>query len=136
MTDEQKLPFMDEIHICDLRFRCIVGVEPKERREAQEVVAQITLYVDLRKAGKTDAIGDTVNYANVKKDILALAEGSRFHLVEALAQAIADVCLSRERVQRVAVVVDKPAALSSVRTVGVKIVRDRSTQKIPGNMES
>jgi FolB domain-containing protein len=126
MTDEPVAPFMDEIHICDLRFRCIVGVDPEERRAAQEIVAQIMLYVDLRKAGRTDAMEDTVNYASVKKDILALAEGSRFHLVEALAQAIADACLKHSRVQRVAVVVDKPAALSSTRTVGVRIVRDRA----------
>ena len=125
MTDATARPPLDEIRICDLRFRCIVGVNEDERREKQQVVAQITLYADLAQAGRTDAIEDTVDYKALKKEILALAERSQFFLIEALAQSIADVCLQRRRVERVAVTVEKPGALRFARTVAVKIVRSR-----------
>jgi len=126
MTDATGRPPLDEICICDLRFRCIVGVNEDERHEKQDIVAQITLYVDLREAGRTDAIGDTVDYRALKKEILAMAERSRFRLIEALAQSIADVCLQQHRVDRVAVRVEKPGALRFARTVAVKIVRGKN----------
>jgi D-erythro-7,8-dihydroneopterin triphosphate epimerase len=127
MTDAGRQPPLDEISICDLRFRCVVGINEEERREKQDVVAQITHYVDLHAAGRTDAIEDTVDYKALKKEVLTMAERSRFRLVEALAQRIADLCLRHTRVKRVAVVVEKPGALRFARTVAVKIVRDKNS---------
>lgn len=126
MTDARAPLPLDEISVCDLRFRCVVGINEEERREKQDVVAQITLYVDLHEAGRTDAIEDTVDYKALKKEVLTMAERSRFRLVEALAQRIADLCLRHTRVKRVAVVVEKPGALRFARTVAVKIVRDKN----------
>lgn len=126
MTDREKAPSCDQIFISDLHFRCIVGVNEDERREKQDIVTHITLDVDLRRAGQTDAIDDTVDYRAVKKAILAMAEQSQFQLVEALAQSIADICLARRRVNRVAVAVEKPGALRFARTVGVRITRQRT----------
>lgn len=125
MTDRAEMRLLDEIHIRDLKFRCIVGVYEEERREKQDVVAQITLYLDLRVAGETDDMNDTVDYKALKKQILAMAEESSFRLVEALAEHIARICLKDDRVRRVAVAVDKPGALRFARTVGVRIFRDR-----------
>jgi FolB domain-containing protein len=126
MTDRAPLPPIDQIFITDLKFRCIVGVNEDERREKQDVVTQITLDVDLRKAGRTDAIEDTVDYKGVKKAILAMAEQSQFQLVEALAENMAAICLQHRCVRRVAVVVEKPGALRFARTVGVRVVRERT----------
>ena len=116
---------LDRIFIRDLVIRCIVGVDNEERREKQEVLAHITLYVDLRTAGRTDALSDSVDYRALKKQILQATENSRFRLIEALAQQIADVCLKQERVECVQVVVEKPGALRFARTVGVEITRYR-----------
>jgi dihydroneopterin aldolase/D-erythro-7,8-dihydroneopterin triphosphate epimerase len=126
MTDRADASSTDQIFITDLKFRCIVGVNEDERREKQDVVAQITLDVDLRQAGRTDAIEDTVDYKAVKKAILAMAEESQFQLVEALAESMAMICLKDSRVHRVAVAIEKPGALRFARTVGVRIVRERA----------
>jgi D-erythro-7,8-dihydroneopterin triphosphate epimerase len=119
-----RLP-LDEIRICDLRFRCIVGVNDNERHEKQDIVAQIALLVDLHQAGRTDAIEDTVDYKALKKEILAMAESSRFRLIEALAQSIADICLRYSRVAQATVIVEKPGALRFARTVAVKMTRSK-----------
>ena len=126
MTDRAASSPTDQIFITDLQFRCIVGVNEQERREKQDVVAQIALDVDLRQAGSTDAIEDTVDYKAVKKAILAMAEQSQFKLVEALAESMAAICLRNGRVSRVTVEVQKPGALRFARTVGVRIVRQRT----------
>lgn len=115
----------DRIHIRDLRVRCILGVNPDERVHPQEVVIQLTLHADLRPAGRSDRLEDTVDYKAVKKRVLELAEQSRFLLVERMAQRIAELCLESPRVRAVRVVVEKPGALRFARTVGVEIFRTR-----------
>jgi len=116
---------LDKIHIRDLRLRCIVGINPEEREKAQDVDINITLYVDIRKAGRTDAIDDTVDYKSIKLKVAEDVEASSFFLVERLAQRIADICLADPRVARARVQVEKPGALRFARSVGVEIVRGR-----------
>ena len=123
MTDGRKEPSLDQILIRDLQFRCVVGIDPEERRDKQDITAQITLDVDLRRAGRTDAIEDTVDYRDLKKDVLQMAENSQFQLIEALAESIASICLTRDRVARAEVIVEKPGALRFARAVAVRIVR-------------
>jgi dihydroneopterin aldolase/D-erythro-7,8-dihydroneopterin triphosphate epimerase len=119
---------LDRIHIRDLLLRCIVGVYERERREKQDVNIQITLYADLRKAGASDRLEDTVDYRAIKKKVVAAVEQSAFLLVERLAERVAEVCLDGDpRVRRVRVIVEKPGALRYARTVAVEIVRDRET---------
>lgn len=116
---------LDRIRIHDLQLRCIVGVNPEERREKQDVTINLTLHADLRQAGRSDTLSDTIDYKALKKDVIAAVETSSYQLVEALAERIAQICLSRRGVQRVDVTVEKPGALRFVRTVGVEITRER-----------
>ena len=117
---------LDRIHIADLLVRCIVGTNPDERAKPQDVVINITLHADLRAACRSDRIEDTVDYSALKQRIVEMVEASRFFLVEALAEAISDVCLSDPRVRKARVRVEKPTALRFARTVGVEIERERS----------
>jgi len=115
---------LDRIHIRDLGVRCIVGINPDERREKQDVILNITLYADLQSACQSDRIEDTLDYRQVKKRVLAMAENSSYLLLERLAECVAQVCLETPRVECVAVTVDKPAALRFARSVAVEIVRN------------
>ena len=116
---------LDRIHIKDLLLRCIVGIYEEERRDKQDVIINITLYADLRRAGQSDNIRDSVDYKAVKKKVVALVQQSSFLLVEALAESIAKACLEPPAVRRVRVQVEKPGALRFARTVGVEIIRER-----------
>ncbi len=122
MADEQP----DRIHIRDLRLRCIVGVHDWEREKKQDVTLNITLHADLREAGRTDKLADTIDYVTIKHGVVEMVEESSFFLVEALAQAVADACLDADsRVQWVDVCLEKPGALRYARTVAVEITRGR-----------
>lgn len=116
---------MDRIFIKDLLVRCVLGLSDEERREKQDVLIDIVLFVDLAKAGRSDRFEDTVDYRALKKDVLAAAESSQFHLAEALAERLADVCLTHGSVDRVQVTVEKPGALRFARSVAVEIERGR-----------
>lgn len=118
---------MDRICICDLLVRCILGINGDERREKQDVLINLAIYADLRLAGKSDRIEDTVNYRALKKRVLAMVENSHYLLEEALADAVAELCLAEPAVQRVDVRVEKPNALRFARSVAVEITRTRPT---------
>ncbi len=118
---------MDRILISDLRARCILGVNDEERREKQDVVINLTISADLGRAAQSDRFEDTVDYRSIKKEIVRMVEDSKYYLLEALAEAIARICLDHKGVEEVQVRVDKPAALRFARTVGVEINRARKT---------
>ena len=116
---------VDQITIHDLAARCIIGLNGDERREKQDVLVTVSLYTDLKPAGKSDRVEDTVDYRALKKKILARVEKSGFHLIESLAGAVADLCLTEPKVTSVRVKIEKPSALRFARTVEVEIFRDR-----------
>jgi len=119
--------YNDKIYIRDLAIRCIIGVNQDERTEKQDVVINVVLFTDTRKAGQTDILEDSVDYKMVKKAVLSLVENSAFLLIEKLAEEIAKVCLGNSKVQKVNVTVDKPGVLRYARSVAVEIVRTRES---------
>ena len=119
--------YNDKIYIRDLSIRCIIGVNQEERTEKQDVIINVILFADTRKAGQTDDLDDSVDYKKVKKTILSLVENSEFLLIEKLADEIAKVCLDDSKVQKVNVTVDKPGVLRYTRSVAVEIVRTRES---------
>ncbi len=116
---------MDRILISDLRARCVIGVNAEERREKQDVLLNIVLYTDTRKAGRSDRFEDAVDYRALKKRVLLFVEDSKYNLIEALAEAVADICLDHPGVRQAMIRVEKPSALRFARSVGVEIVRKR-----------
>jgi FolB domain-containing protein len=113
----------DQIHIRDLLIRGILGVNDWEREQPQDILVNLTLTADLRRAGASDDISDTVNYRTVAKKIIAHVEAAQRLTVEALASDIARLCLNEPGVQRVRVRVEKPGALRFARSVGIEIER-------------
>ena len=115
----------DLIHIRDLAVRCIVGIYPEERRARQDVVINVTLEGDFRRAAKTDDIKHAVDYKQLKRQIVEHVEDSSYRLIESMAEAVANICLRDRGVRRATVTVDKPGALRFARSVAVEITRMR-----------
>lgn len=116
----------DRIHITDLLIRGIVGINPDERDNPQDVLVNVTMWADTRPAAASDDIADAVNYRSVAKAIIAHVEGGKPMLVERLAQELVDVVFQTEpRVQSVEMTVEKPTALRYARSVGITIHRSR-----------
>jgi len=117
---------MDKIFIRKLALRCIIGIYPEERVEKQDIVINVEMHCDLRKAGRSDDLNDTVDYKSIKKAILALVETSSYLLIESLAESIADIALANDKVEQVVVTIDKPGALRFAKSSAVEITRTRS----------
>jgi FolB domain-containing protein len=120
------MPDSDKIIIADLRARGILGVHPHERRQAQDILINLTLHADLARAGHTDALADTLDYSAVAKAVVAYVEGASHLLVETLAAAIARICVVDLGAEAVVVRVEKPGAVRLARSVGVEVTRTRA----------
>ncbi|GAA2909832.1 dihydroneopterin aldolase [Enterococcus pseudoavium] len=81
---------MGKIRINNLKFYTKNGVLKEERILGQQLEIDVELTMDLTKAGKTDDVADTVNYAEVNDQIAARLEKDSFDLIEAVASAILD----------------------------------------------
>lgn len=117
---------MDKIIIRDLLLRGIVGINPDERVNRQDILINIALYADIRPAAQSDDIADAVNYKTITKRVIEHVEASSDYLVEKLVSDIARLILTEFPVERVQVRVEKPGALRFARSVGIEIERTRA----------
>jgi len=120
------MAFEDRIEIRDLLVRGIIGVNDWEREKRQDILINITLFVDLRAAGQTDDIAQTANYSTVARRVIGHVESAGRFTVEALAADIAQICLEEPGVKRVRLRVEKPGAVRFAKSVGVEIERATS----------
>ena len=70
----------------------------------------VTLWLDLSQAGKSDDIQHTLDYRSAITLIQRLVKNSKFLLIEKLADAIAQALLELALVEKVKIQLSKPAA--------------------------
>jgi dihydroneopterin aldolase len=112
----------DRIEITSLRIVASVGVLPEEHDRPQPLELSMSVEVDLSAAGASDALADTVNYAEVVDVALAVAGARHHELLESLADGIGRAALGvDDRIEAVSVSVTKlrPPIGADVATVGV-----------------
>ena len=113
----------DLIYIKDLRLQTIIGIFGWEREVRQEVSIDLEMTFDCKRAAKTDAIEDTIDYKKITKGIIKFVEESEFQLQETLAEGIADLVKNQYKVDSLKLRVSKPGALRHAEDVGVIIHR-------------
>lgn len=100
----------DRIVLQGVSARGTHGVLDFEKRDGQTFVVDVSMVCGLERAGRTDDLAATVNYAEVADDVVARITGPSFDLIERLAEVIADDVLRHDLVESVEVVVHKPEA--------------------------
>jgi FolB domain-containing protein len=120
---------MDKVIIKNLLVRGIIGVNDWERKRPQDILINITLFTDTRRAAESDDLQYSVNYSTMSRKVQAHAESVQRLTVEALANDLARICLEEKGVQKVVIRVEKPGAVRFAESVGVEIERLRSPRK-------
>ncbi len=105
------------------------GVLEVEKQTGQPFIVDVVIELDLSQAGRSDALGDTVSYADVAGDVMSRITGPPFDLIERLAEVIADDVLARPLVEATEVTVHKPQAPVGhpFTDVQVQVRRERGT---------
>jgi len=114
---------MDTIFLHELEIETIIGIYDWERTTPQTVSIDLEMAWDTARAAESDDIADTLDYKVVAKRLIAVVGESRFQLVEALAERVAEIVLGEYSVPWVRVTLHKPGAVRGSRDVGVVIER-------------
>ncbi len=108
-----------KIKIKNLRLRTIIGVNDWERTTKQDVIINVKIKFDGKKAAITDDLNDTLDYKSITKKIITQVEHSDFLLLEKLADFILRIVFEDKNVLEAKVEVDKPHALRFADSVSV-----------------
>ncbi len=119
---------MDTITLTGMSFYGYHGVMPEEQRMGQRFYIDLELHLPLGKAGMTDRLEDTVNYAEVYEVVRKITEEQRYALIEKLAGEIGRHVLSGfPLIDSVSVTVHKPSApvCGAIRDISVTVETKR-----------
>jgi len=113
------------IELCGLELHARHGVLDDERRAGQTFLVDVELEPADEVAASSDRIEDAVDYRRVVAVVQAVSDGTTYHLLEALATAIADALLAELAVRRVRVRVRKPEVALAVPVEHAAVVVER-----------
>ncbi|HJQ45348.1 MAG TPA: dihydroneopterin aldolase [Amycolatopsis sp.] len=100
----------DRITLTGLRVFGHHGVFEHERRDGQEFVVDVTVWLDLTPAAETDDLKRTLHYGELAELAARIVGGEPYDLIETVAGKIAGAVIADERLSAVEVTVHKPSA--------------------------
>jgi 7,8-dihydroneopterin aldolase/epimerase/oxygenase len=114
---------MDIVYIKGLEVKTVIGVYEWEREIKQPITIDLDMASDIGKAAETDDHKYVLDYKVVCVRVTEFIEKSDLKLLEAMAEAIAQLVRKEFKVSWVRVRVGKPAAITGAKDVGVVIER-------------
>ncbi len=122
---------MDKLKLTGLTYFGYHGVKPEETKLGQRFSVSLTLELDTLKAGLSDDIRDSVDYADVAHFVGEIVGGKPRRLIESVAEHIAAGVLEKfPPVQAVTVELHKPHPPVPVPFGGVTVeIRRERTPK-------
>ncbi len=101
---------MDRIRIANMTFYGHHGVGASERELGGQFHIDVELCLDLRAAGRSDNVADTVDYQKVYELVAQVESARRYRLLEALGHDVAEAILVEFEIEEVTVRVRKTSA--------------------------
>ena len=113
---------MDKMILERMQFFAYHGVFPEETKLGQRYYVDLIIHTDLRKAGVSDDLSETLNYAHIYELTKEIVKGKTFKLIEALAETIATELLENyTKVSEITVKVTKPHPPFDIHFDGVAV---------------
>jgi D-erythro-7,8-dihydroneopterin triphosphate epimerase len=113
------------IRIKNLLISTIIGFNPEERINPQDVLINIEIELDISSAINLDHEDSIYNYKTITKAINALVSQSNYNLLEKLTYEVLQLIMKDNRVLRAKVEIDKPRALRFSDSVSVELEQRR-----------
>jgi dihydroneopterin aldolase len=115
---------LDRIEIRGIRAWGRHGANPGEQDVPQPLDIDLTIELDLTHARATDALNDTVSYADMHARVVRTVARECCALLERLGELILDAVMSDTRIARAHVSIAKPRLLAGATPV-VTLHRER-----------
>jgi dihydroneopterin aldolase len=116
----------DRIQVDGIEVLARHGVLEHEKVEPQRFLIDLTVFLDLSKAGASDDLADTVDYGSLAQQAHDVVAGESHQLIEKVADRVATTLLAGPGVERVIVTVHKPDAPIPLDFGDVSVTVDRS----------
>ena len=116
---------MGVIRIKNLLIQTIIGFNPEEKVNQQNVIVNLEIEVDISRAVKTDHEDTIYNYKTITKAVIIFVSESKYNLLEKLTYEVLQLVMKDERVIRAKVEIDKPGALRFSDSVSVELEAKR-----------
>ena len=116
----------DYLFIEGLEAEVRIGTTKAERAFPQVLFLSFKLVLPLKKAGQSDHLKHTVDWALVINQIQRHLQGKSFALVETVLEQVAALVLKQKAVQAVEVRADKKI-FAGIHSVGASIYRTRNS---------
>ncbi len=124
---------MDLIKINKLKINTIIGVNQNEKQKKQQLVIDVIIHTQTKKAAQTENLNDTIDYAAIPKEIKQKIENNQYNLIETVAEECAQLILLRDskskraipKIKKVEIIVTKKPMdfKNQLESVSVHIVR-------------
>lgn len=123
---------LDHIVIERLEFRGRCGVTPEERTKPQPMAIDLELQCELGRAGFSDNLSHTIDYAAVATRVIQVASAQDVCLLEAMAERLLTMLFDDFPVEQVALWIRKlhPPITSVTSSVGITINRTRLAHRV------
>lgn len=115
------------VFVHGLELMASVGIFEVEKRYEQRIVISIDLDCIDTYDGYSDRLDRVLDYGHMVEAVRAIVAARHFHLIETLAERIAESCLGDLRVKVVRVQIEKPDIVAGCRAVGIAIERRRGS---------
>ena len=113
------------IRIKNILTRTIIGYNPEERVNWQDVIINLEIEVDVAKAVSTDNKDGIYDYKAITKNVIVFVSDSKYNLLEKLTYEVLQLVMKDERVLRAKVEIDKPHALRFSESVSIEMEEKR-----------
>ena len=125
------------IRIKNLLVRTIIGFNPDERINRQDVIINAEIEVEAMNAINSDNQDGIYDYKAITKSIIAFVTESKFKLLEKLTYEVLQLIMQDERVISAKVEIDKPHALRYSESVSVELeARNKQLHELGTNYKN
>lgn len=117
---------LDTVFINGLTAATTIGVYDHERDITQNLIIDLELGCDTKKAGLSDLFEDALDYDAISRRAVSFVEQTSYFLIESVAEQLSKILLDEFPIMELKLKITKPGAVDIADAVGVIIKRKKN----------
>ena len=118
---------MDAIIIEGLKVETVIGCFDWERQIIQPLMLDLVIQTDLEQASNSDALADTLNYAEICEISTQVIQQAQPELIEHAAKLVLNALFTTfTAIESIKITIRKPAIIAQANSVGIRLERHRN----------
>jgi 7,8-dihydroneopterin aldolase/epimerase/oxygenase len=109
----------------DLKVNCIIGINPEERLQEQEIFIDLQVESDFSKVSITDDLSEAINYVTLSEFCADFAITGKYNMIESLAHDLLQRLQYKFHLAWIKIIIKKPKALKNASFSFVELEHGR-----------